>query len=518
MNRQIYFYKMPSTLLKVDGLSLSSANGFIVENLSFDIGRGEIIALTGRSGSGKTSIALAILGLLPEGIKQQAGTIYFSKEDETVQSIPGDLIAWVKLRGSHIGYIQQDVFGAFDPVIKMGRQMLMIINERSLRSHNHEDELKSSMAEVGITDIDRIWNSYPHQLSGGQLQRCLLCISIVIRPALLIADEPTSAIDKVNQVELMDLFAHVRKKYKMAILCITHEPAVVQYLADREIKLEEMILKTRQRVSAGNAMKKNESPKLEVINIGYAHRFGGLIEKKGARVGGISFSISGGKCLGVVGESGSGKSTLAQMLVGLLIPAEGEIRIEGRKIDFRSVEDLRFLRSKVQLVMQDGRGSLHPNKSIRTLLAEVINQLQKKDKLIVNIESVLREVGLPGHVLNRKSGNLSGGECLRVCIARALLIEPDVLICDESTSALDVPTRDDIMDLLQSLIQHRNLGLIVISHDGSLIRRMADEIVVLSEGQIIERGSAEDLALHAASPVSRKIFSTEATLSQKKTL
>lgn len=520
MNRQIYFYRMPSTLLKIDGLSLSSTNGFIIQNLSFQIDRGEIIALTGRSGSGKTSIALAILGLLPPGINKTAGIINFSMEAGTTFQLPEDSLRWPFLRGSHIGFIQQDVFGAFDPVIRMGKQMLMIINERSIRPGvDYEKELRTIMAEVGITDIDRIWNSYPHQLSGGQLQRCLLCISIVIRPSLLIADEPTSAIDRVNQVELLDLLAHIREKYKMAILCISHETSVVQYLADREIKLENFNSGLRQAFVVSNKIITEETSILEVNQLGYSHRFGGLLEKKGARVSGISLNISGGRCLGVIGESGSGKSTFAQLMVGLLIPSEGQVTVSGKLIDFRFEPDIKFLRSRVQLVMQDGRGSLHPNKSIKVLLNEVISQQVKKNKhQSVDVLDVLKEVGLPDHVLNRKAGNLSGGECLRISIARALIMNPDILICDESTSALDEAGRDEIMDLLLSLIQKRNLALILISHDENLIRRMADDIVVFANGSIVEKGTASNLFSKPQHAVTRKIFSTGATLSEKKTL
>src|SRR5688500_12875391 len=182
MIRQIYFYMMSSLLLKVKGLNLATNNGTIVNDLSFEINRGEIVALTGKSGSGKTSIALALLGLLPAGIKMVSGSFEFFKNENSVVRYPDNLNQWPSLRGSHIGFIQQDVYGAFNPILKMGKQMLMVINERSQQKDvNNEAALKSVMLETGLNDIERIWNSYPHQLSGGPLQRCLLCMSLAMR-------------------------------------------------------------------------------------------------------------------------------------------------------------------------------------------------------------------------------------------------------------------------------------------------------------------------------------------------
>lgn len=503
---------MSTKLLQVEHLSLETSRGPIVQNLSFDILPGEIVALTGKSGSGKTSIAMALLDLLPSGILVKEGSIRWNGKDQQALVLPDDRPAWPGLRGRHIGYTQQDIFSTFDPVLQMGKQMMLIVNERTDQLDiNIESALRLKMEEVGLHDIDRIMVSYPHQLSGGQLQRCQLAMSIVIMPELIISDEPTSAIDKINQRELLEVFSMLRSKYNMAILCITHEEAVVRYLADREVRLDD----NRSDHSLDNTNRINATPKgqkavLEVKGLVYAHIYGGMTYKRGATVGKLDFLLEQGTCLGVVGESGSGKSTLAQLLVGLYIPTEGNITLEGKLIDFHKTADVRFLRSKVQLVMQDGRGSLHPHLKIREVLEEVFNATDGKPD-VLSLNELMSQVELPVSVLDRKPGQLSGGECLRVSLARAMLVQPEILICDESTSALDGQTRDGIIELLKRLMKERGLSMIFISHDERIIRDLAHQILVMADGKVVEKGAASEILSYPTHPVTKKIFSWHAT-------
>jgi len=510
---------MPPVLLQIDSLSLATDAGYITKDFSLEIKPGEIIALTGKSGSGKTSIAMAILGLLNRGVKQVNGKITLSLQDRSL-SLPGDIGSWPSIRGTHIGFTQQDVYGAFDPVIRMGKQMMMVVAERAkLPNNNFEKDIRLKMEEVGLTDIDRLWNSFPHELSGGQLQRCQICMATVIQPELLITDEPTSAIDKINQAELLDVFSKLREKYNMAILCITHEESVVRYLADREVRLSEIEEIPQSLSTSADQVEGDAKPILEAVALSYEYQFGGLWSKKGATVGPISFSLAAGRCLGIIGESGSGKSTLAQLLVGLLEPTDGKLILEGEEIDYQIPKDIRKLRTNIQLVMQDGRGSLHPNFTIGQLLSEVVtSQKMNNGNGEVDIRKVLQDVNLPENVLDRKPGTLSGGECLRVSIARALLLGPKILVCDESTSALDVMTRNGIIDLLKDLMKTRSLAILFISHDEYLIRKMADNIVVMSEGEVVEQGTSTDLVQHPTHTVTKKIFSGDATLSGRKRL
>jgi peptide/nickel transport system ATP-binding protein len=242
-----------------------------------------------------------------------------------------------------------------------------------------------------------------------------------------------------------------------------------------------------------------------------------LVNHTGAKIHRIDFRLAPGQCIGIIGESGSGKSTLAKLLVGLLIPSEGSVRLNNHLIDFDSNSEIRLLRSKVQLVMQDGRGSLHPHKTIRWLFDEVLAQRKKTEKeLNLNLKEVLSEVGLPEQVLDRSESSLSGGECLRACIARALLMQPEILICDESTTSLDEMTKDGIVDLLVSLMKNQHLALILISHDDTIIRRIANDILVFDRGEIVEHGNKDVIINNPKHPVTQKIFAAHATLSSKK--
>jgi peptide/nickel transport system ATP-binding protein len=507
---------MPSAILQVEGLSIASEQGVIVQQLSFQIGPGEIVALTGKSGSGKTSIALAILDLLPASLQVRSGIIHWAGAESL--TLPSDSVSWKKLRGRHIGYTQQDAYGAFDPVMRMGSQMLMVIQERAGEVlPDAALALRVKMEEVGLHDIDRLLSSYPHQLSGGQLQRCQIAMALVIRPELLIADEPTSAIDKINQVELLEVFTMLRNKYNLAILCITHEEAVVRHLADREIRLDSTV---SEFPLGAPDRDQNQEDSAEVVlqgkELAYTHAFGGMMHHKGAHVGRLDFALHRGQCLGIVGESGSGKSTFAQLLVGLYAPDQGQLLLDGTPVDFRSTADLTRLRSKVQLVMQDGRGSLHPHLSVSALLYEVGQIRQKLDPgYAFDLRETMRIVGLGEELLERTSARLSGGECLRVSIARALLMQPEVLICDESTSSLDALSRDGVVALLSQLMTDRKLALIFISHDERIIRALSDEVIVMADGKVVEKGKADQVIRYPTHPVTKRIFTTHATLEQK---
>ena len=510
---------MSVKLLQVENITLASSKGVIIENLTFSIAPGEIVALTGKSGSGKTTIAMALLDLLPPTIQMSEGNIQWTGKDQKTINLSDDHDSWARLRGRHIGYSQQDMFSTFDPTLSMGKQMIMIINERTGQpAFNVEKELRSKMVETGLQDIDRLLISYPHQLSGGQLQRCQIAMSIVIMPELLITDEPTSAIDKINQVELLEVFSMLRSKYNMAILCITHEEAVVRQLADKEVRLD--IITQHNAVTDSRREDEpvlDQKVVLEVKDLVYNHIYGGMTHQTGARVGTLDFKLMKGVCLGVVGESGSGKSTLAQLLVGLYVPSEGIVIVDDRQIDFRKSSDIRHLRSKVQLVMQDGRGSLHPNHSIKELLAEVLHQKKLNgNDTSFRIHAVLTQVDLPESILIRKAGQLSGGECLRVSLARALLMQPQILICDESTSSLDGPTRDGIIELLKKLMRENALSMIFISHDEQIIRHLAHHILVMSDGKIIEQGLSKEVISYSTHPVTKKIFSVNATIGKKR--
>jgi peptide/nickel transport system ATP-binding protein len=297
----------------------------------------------------------------------------------------------------------------------------------------------------------------------------------------------------------------------MAILCITHDRSFVKFLADREIEIGEGINETVP------AIQRTENLDAEVLmsakDLVYQYRYGGLFEKKGAIIGPLNFNLPKGCCLGVIGQSGSGKSTLAQILVGLLPPTSGTLRIEHANIDFQKNKDVDFLRSRVQMVFQDGRGSLHPYFTVRQLLNEVVEFHQRQNGIkSISLLQVLEEFGLAESHLDRKPSSLSGGECLRVCIARSLLLHPGFLVCDESTSALDEDTRDGILNLLRNLMTTHSMSIVFISHDEHVIRMLADIIIVLHEGRVVESGPAPEVINFPTHPVTKKIFSSGATI------
>lgn len=508
---------MGDIIIRVTGLTLETNQHTIIRDVSFDIHRGEILALTGRSGSGKTSIALALLNLLPDNVRQSSGTIQWL-DSGSIISLPGDNTSWKALLGSRIGFVQQDVFGAFDPVLTMGRQMILLLSEKLNQSHEVLlSRLTSLMPETGLHDTDRLLSSYPHQLSGGQLQRCMIAMIMTLEPVLVILDEPTSAIDKINQRDLLDVLARLRKKYNLSILCITHEDTVVRYLADREINLEHTKAHGDLYAPMSNQPQQiSGEVVLQAEGLRYHHRYGGIADKSGATIGDLDFILRKGQCIGIVGESGSGKSTLAQILVGLLKPQHGVLTVKGNAIHFGYDDDLVRLRNVIQLVMQDGRGSLHPFFDIKKLLEEVpsVSMLPDDERKRV-ISKVLKDVGLTDDVQSRKPAQLSGGECLRVSIGRALLMAPEILICDESTSGLDTGTRDGIVDLLSRLKVEKQLSLILISHDESLIQTLSDEVIVMAGGKIVEKGATREITRYPTHEVSRRIFEKVATNPEK---
>jgi ABC-type glutathione transport system ATPase component len=352
--------------------------------------------------------------------------------------------------------------------------------------------------------------SYPHQLSGGQLQRCLIGLSVVMAPDLLITDEPTSAIDKIHQAEILRLLQDVRDRFGTGILCITHEQGLVRAMADREIRLHEPpkapeAAASRADAAAGECV-------LEADALVFTHARSGFRGKPSASVGPVSFRLHRGECLGIIGVSGSGKSTLAQMLVGWHVPRSGTLKWRAMPVDMTEPAEVRQLRAHVQLVLQDGRGALHPHFTIRRLFEETGAMRGKNERHHPGRwAEALAEVGLPPDVLDRRSRALSGGECLRVNVARALLLEPDVLVCDESTSALDPDTRDEILRMLSGLKSRRGLAIVFITHDESVLRQLADQLLVLADGKVVEQGRAADVLHYPTHDLTKKMFAAGAT-------
>lgn len=491
-------------LLIVDQLSLGFPDApDVVDMVSFSLSPGETLGLIGRSGSGKSMIAHAIAGLLPRQIEHRNGSIRFG----TIE----------KGRRKY-SMIFQEPQQALNPTIRCGRQLLhaLKVYYPQLSSNERKAKALEWMEKVRLPDPARIFRAYPHELSGGQQQRLLIAIAMSAKPALLIADEPTTALDTVTELEVLKLLQELSREEGTALLFISHDLAVVRYLADNLVVLQQGKIVAQGKTEALIAAPPNDIVKslvnnsarlklgvssvheldaqerpiqLSVKELHYAYglktNWLGTTTKKLFAVRGVDLDIRKGEFLAIVGESGCGKSTLARCINGLLPNYEG------------SIENADKRKAAVQTVFQDPAASLNPSMNARqsvgevlTLYAPDLNHAELKDELAVMFDSV----GLPLEVFSdRYPEELSGGQKQRIAIARALAARPTTLICDEAVSALDAELQIEIMKLLRQRCDHDGLSILFISHDLALVLEYADRICVMDKGKIVEEASPHEL-------------------------
>ena len=507
-------------LLSVDDLSVDFRAGdkatHAVKNVSFDIKKGETLALVGESGSGKTVTALSILQLLPyPSASHPSGAIRF--KGENLLALPPDGLRHV--RGNQISMIFQEPMTSLNPLHTIEQQITEVLRiHKGLSGAPARARTIDLLTKVGIEDPQGRLGSYPHQLSGGQRQRVMIAMALANEPDLLIADEPTTALDVTIQAQILELLLDLRAEFNMAMLLITHDLGIVRKMSDdvcvmhsgeivergttHEIFAHPKHAYTKHLIASepkGSPPPENANAKtilktddLRVwfpIKRGFLRRTIGHIKA----VDGIDLQVKEGQTLGVVGESGSGKTTLG-LAVLRLISSEGPIVYLGNRIDGYDSKQMRPLRRELQIVFQDPYGSLSPRMSIAQIIEEglvIQNPGLSRAEREERVSNALKEVGLDPGARDRYPHEFSGGQRQRIAIARALVLEPKLLILDEPTSALDVSVQAQIVDLLRDLQKRHKLAYLFISHDLKVVRALANSIIVLRHGKVVEQGPAQ---------------------------
>jgi len=508
---------MPSDpVLSVRGLTVSLPQNMerahAVQDISFDLMSGEILCIIGESGSGKSVTANAIMGLLPPVIKITAGTIDFRGTD----LVGADDATLRSLRGRAVSIIFQDPLSALNPLMTIGDQIIEVLDAHRIGTpESRRRKVKELIDEVGLPDPDLLEHQYPFRLSGGQRQRVMIAMALALDPDVLIADEPTTALDVTTQAQILELIRKIQARKKMSVMFITHDFGVVAEIADRVIVMEkghlveqgpaaqvlnapvhpytQRLIAAVPRMTTARCEAIAEAPVvLEVDKLNKIYRSGGGFLSKARTVqavNDVSFSIRKGCTLGVVGESGSGKSSLGRVLLKLLNSDSGRILFDGRDIAALSDDEFRPLRPYIQMIFQDPFASLNPRHTIGRILtvgpmAHGLPTHEAKAKAL----RLLKRVGLDEGAFDRFPHEFSGGQRQRVGIARALMFDPVLLVADEAVSALDVSIQAQILKLLAEIQQDTKVAMIFITHDLRVASQICDEVAVMYKGEIVECG------------------------------
>lgn len=526
---------MSAPLLQLRDLRVSFGDTEVVHGLNLSIQPGERCALVGESGSGKSVTALSVLRLLESA--QLGGQVLWQGHDLLQQS-PAEM---TRIRGDEIAMIFQEPMTALNPLMTVGQQISEVLQlKKMLHRHVADQRAEALLAETGIDDPHRRFGAYPHQLSGGQRQRAMMAMALASEPKLLLADEPTTALDASLRLQMLNLLAALQKKNGMAVLLITHDLALVRHFADRVAVMEKGHL-----VEQGALAEVFERPQhpytqklldsrpsrdglvlFDAVNTQPVLQAQGLSVRYPMAVAGwrgwfqkdhftavraADFRIDAGTTLGVMGESGSGKSSLAQAVLGLT-SFDGNLSFGGQTWQNSPTRD-KALRQRVQVVFQDPYGSLSPRMTVGEIVSEGLRLHQpqaSESQIEALILSTLAEVGLSSvdfsDLLNRYPHSFSGGQRQRIALARALVVAPDLLVLDEPTSALDVTVQKQILKLLQDLQKKRSMAYLLITHDLDVLRAMAHQVIVLKAGQIMEAGSADQVLYEPRHPYTRSLL------------
>ena len=525
-------------VLKVDALTVETegqAHKQILKGISFEIHAGETLCLVGESGSGKSVSSLTTMGLLPGGaLKATGGSILLDGED-LLQASPKRIS---ELRGSRMAMIFQEPMTALNPVLSVGRQLDEVLARHTQdAAPRRRERVLEALEQVHLPDIQRMYTSYPHQLSGGQRQRIMIAMALLLKPRLLIADEPTTALDVTTQHQILKLVRELQQRHGTAVLFITHDMGVVADIADRvcvmhhgviveqgpvrdvlsnprEAYTHDLLAAVPSLTPRPSRAEKGQAVVLDVAELEkvYAAPRGLMSWRKtrsaGTRaVDNVSFQLREGRTLGIVGESGSGKSTVARCVMRLIDPTGGGVRIAGQQISELSAAGLRPHRQRIQMIFQDPYRSLNPRRTVgQSLIEGPMNYGATREMALARAEELLNLVGLPADSIERFPHQFSGGQRQRIAIARALAMEPKVIVADEAVSALDVSVQAQVLALLDDIQQRLGIAVLFITHDLRVAAQICDDVLVMQRGQVVEYGPAEQVLGNPQAEYTRQLI------------
>ncbi|SIT07810.1 peptide/nickel transport system ATP-binding protein [Roseivivax lentus] len=502
----------------------------VLNEIDLDIRAGETHCLVGESGSGKSVTSLAVMGLLPkDALEVQGGLIDLEGFDITAATHA----QMRELRAQRIAMIFQEPMTALNPVLRVGEQIEEVLAMHTdLSGSEAKARVLDIMDQVHLPDVERIYRAFPHQLSGGQRQRIMIAMALVLDPDLLIADEPTTALDVTTQLQILKLIAEMQERHGTAVLFITHDMGVVAEIADtvsvmqkgriverapiRQLLTDPKEAYTRKLLTAvpslGPRMRRDgdgAKPVLEVAGLDMTYGGTGIFRKSKAvhAVQDAHFSIAPGRTLGIVGESGSGKSTVARCIMRLIDPTGGEITVSGKEISTLGRRALQPHRKSLQIVFQDPYRSLNPRWTVaRSLCEGPINFGVSKAEAMKTAAELMELVELPRDALDRYPHQFSGGQRQRIAIARAVAMKPDLLVADEAVSALDVSVQAQVLDLLADVQKRFGVALLFITHDLRVAAQICDEVLVMQKGKVVEAGPADEVLLHPGHDYTRSLI------------
>jgi peptide/nickel transport system ATP-binding protein len=515
--------------LKV-GLTDRSDTALVLNEIDLDIRAGETHCLVGESGSGKSVTSLAVMGLLPKGALEVQGGLIDLEGFDITKAAPGQMR---DLRARRIAMIFQEPMTALNPVMRVGEQIEEVLNMHTdLSQFETKKRTLDMMDQVHLPDVKRIYSAFPHQLSGGQRQRIMIAMALILDPDLLIADEPTTALDVTTQLQILKLIAEMQERHGTAVLFITHDMGVVAEIADtvsvmqqgeivecapiRELLTNPQDPYTRKLLTAVPNLAPRPARRAgtakDVITVdGLEMTYGGsgfFRKSEGVKAArDVNFAIAPGRTLGIVGESGSGKSTVARCIMRLIDPTAGKVTVNGTEIAQLSRRQLQPHRKHLQIVFQDPYRSLNPRWTVARSLSEgPINFGTSRDEAMTQATELMELVDLPRDTLDRYPHQFSGGQRQRIAIARAVAMKPDLLVADEAVSALDVSVQAQVLDLLDDVQAKFGVAMLFITHDLRVAAQICDEVLVMQKGLVVEHGPAGEVLAHPRHDYTRNLI------------